>query len=391
MTRKRGNNEGSIYKRKNGAWCAQVSIDGKRLTRTFNTQKECQVWIRKTIGRIDNGLTYKKANITLKEYMDRWLASSKSSLRPKTWHQYSQIARDYILPDLGAKKLIGLSPDIVQILYDKLIMREIGIRTIRLTHSVLRRCLNQAVKLGILQRNPATVVSPPKAEHKEMKFLDEAQVQRLLITAKEKNDRYAALYQLALSTGMRQGELLGLQWKDINWDRKTAHIQRQLNRVPGGALGFSQPKTKSSIRTISLGNTTIVILKEHQKQQLHEVSNMGTRWQEFDLVFPSTIGTPTNHSNLLRQSYKPILEDAGLPKIRFHDLRHTAASLMLNHGAPILIVSKRLGHAQPSITLDVYGHIMPNMQEEVANIMDDIITPIAILDNDRLQHVAAAV
>ena len=105
---------------------------------------------------------------------------------------------------------------------------------------------------------------------------------------------------------------------------------------------------------------------------------MGVRWQEFDLVFPSTIGTPTNHSNLLRQSYKPNLKDAGLPKIRFHDLRHTAASLMLNHGVPVLIVSKRLGHSQPSITLDVYGHIMPSMQEEVANIMDDIITPIAI-------------
>lgn len=177
---------------------------------------------------------------------------------------------------------------------------------------------------------------------------------------------------------MSQGELLGLQWKDINWDRKIVHIQRQLNRVPGGVLRFSQLKTKSSIRTISLGNTTIAVLKEHQMQQFREFCDMGARWQEFDLVFPTTIGTPTNHSNLLRRSYRPLLKDAGLPEIRFHNLRHTAASLMLNHGIPVLIVSKRLGHAQPSITLDVYGHIMPSMQEEVANIMDTIITPDAI-------------
>lgn len=378
MARKRGNNEGTIYKRKNGAWSTQVSIEGKRLTRTFETQKECQVWIRETTNRIDDGLTYEKAHLTLKDFMERYLASSKSSLRPKTWHQYSQIARDHILPELGKRKLVDLHPDLVQTLYDKLLMAGIGVRTVRLTHSVLRRCLNQAVKLGIIQSNPTAAASPPKAEHKEMKFFNEAQAQQLIITAMAKEDRYTALYQLALTTGMRQGELLGLQWKDINWDRKTIHIQRQLARVPGGALGFSQLKTKSSVRTISLGTATISILKEHHRQQFHEVEQMGARWQEFDLVFPTSSGTPTNHSNIYYRSYKPLLKDAGLPQIRFHDLRHTAASLMLNHGVPILIVSKRLGHAQPSITLDVYGHIMPNMQEEAASIMDDIITPISI-------------
>ncbi|MCP4142228.1 MAG: site-specific integrase [Chloroflexi bacterium] len=299
-------------------------------------------------------------------------------MRPKTWHQYSQIARDHILPGLGKRKLVDLDPDLIQTLYDKLLMAGIGVRTVRLTHSVLRRCLNQAVKLGVIQSNPTTAASPPKAEHKEMKFFDEAQAQLLIITAMAKEDRYTALYQLALTTGMRQGELLGLQWKDINWDRKTLHIQRQLARVPGGRLNFAQLKTRSSIRTISLGNTTILVLKEHRKNQLQESEKVSARWQDNDLIFPTSTGSPTNPSNLYYRSFKQLLKDAGLPQIRFHDLRHTAASLMLNHGVPILIVSKRLGHAQPSITLDVYGHIMPNMQEEAASIMDDIITPVTI-------------
>lgn len=378
MARKRGNNEGTIYKRRNGAWCAQVSLNGKRLTRTFKTQKECQVWVRETIGRVDSGLTYEKAHLTLIDFMERYLASSKSSLRPKTWYQYNQIARDHILPELGKRKLVDLHPDIVQTLYDKLLMAGIGVRTVRLSHSVLRRCLNQAVKLGIIQSNPTAATSPPKAKHKEMKFLDEAQAQQLIVAAIVAGDRYTALYQLALTTGMRQGELLGLQWKDINWDRKTIHIRRQLTRIPGGHLSFAQLKTRSSIRTTSLGDSTTSALKQHRKKQLLESEKAGTRWQDHDLIFPTSTGSPTNPSNLYYRSFKLLLKDAELPSIRFHDLRHTAASLMLNHGVPILIVSKRLGHAQPSITLDVYGHIMPNMQEEAASIMDEIVTPIAI-------------
>lgn len=378
MARKRGNNEGTIYKRKNGTWCAQVSLDGKRLTRTFKTQKECQVWIREFAGRIDSGLTYEKAHLTLKDFMERYLASTKSSLRPKTWYQYSQIARDYILPELGERKLVDLYPDIVQALYDKLLMAGVGVRTIRFSHSILRRCLNQAVKLGIIQSNPTAAVSPPKAPHKEMKFLDEAQAQQLIFAAMATGDRYTGLYQLALTTGMRQGELLGLQWKDINWDRKTIHIRRQLSRMPGKPLSFAQLKTRSSVRTIALGDATIAALKQHQQKQLLEREKVGAHWQDYDLVFPTSTGSPTNPSNLYYRSFKLLLKNAELPDIRFHDLRHTAASLMLNHGVPILIVSKRLGHAQPSITLDVYGHIMPNMQKEAASIMDDVVTPIAV-------------
>jgi integrase len=380
MAKKRGNNEGSIHKRTNGSWRAQVSLDGKRMSRTFKTNKECVAWIRKTNNKIDKGLSYETAQYTVEAFMKRWLTNSKSSLRPKTWHQYEQITRDYISPDLGKIKLVALRPDLIQTVYDKHLDAGVGVRTVQLVHSVLRRCLNQAVKLGILQRNPTVATSPPKAEYKEMKFFDAGQAQLLLITSKAKGDRYATLYQLALTTGMRQGELLGLQWKDINWDKRILRIQRQLSRIPGGKLKYEKPKTRSSVRALSLGEATIIALKEHQMQQFHETNQAGTRWQDFDLIFPSSTGTPTNPFNLYYRSFKPLLKDAGLPDIRFHDLRHTAASLMLNNGVSVLAASKRLGHAQPSITLNTYGHLVPGIQEEIASIMDEVITPITLAD-----------
>jgi integrase len=176
---------------------------------------------------------------------------------------------------------------------------------------------------------------------------------------------------------MRQGELLGLKWQDLDWEQKTLHILRQLKYITDEGSVFTQLKTRSSARTIAIGIDTLSILKEYQQRQFNEITQVGKRWQDHDLVFPSTIGTPFNPRNLFRQ-YKILLKEAGLPAIRFHDLRHTAASIMLNHGIPVLIVSKRLGHTKPSITLDIYGHLIPSMKEQVAQTMDEVITPIEL-------------
>lgn len=377
MANKRGNNEGSIYKREDGTWRAQVTVDGKRLSFSASSYQDCREWIKSTLQQIDTGLTFDKAQITFGEFLQNWLASAKVSLRPKTWQHYHQISGDYILPSLGRIKLVDLRADLIQSLYDKKVTAGVGLRTIQLTHAVIRRCLNRAVKLGVIGVNPATAAIPPKPSLQEMKILDENQVQTLLITAKASEDRLAALYQLAITTGMRQGELLGLKWSDIEWDKRIIRIQRQLGRIPGGGLGFGTPKTNSGIRNIILGPATINLLKEHQKHQFAEMRVMGDKWQDHDLIFPSTMGTPTHPRSLLRR-FKKLLKDSGLSEIRFHDLRHTAASLMLNHGIPVLIVSKRIGHAKPSITLDVYGHLIPSMQEQAAEVMDEIVTPIQL-------------
>jgi len=377
MAIKRGNNEGSIFKRKNGTWRAQVTAGGKRLSYSGKTRSECQAWIRSTLHQVDNGLTFDKAQVTVEEFLRNSLASAKSSLRYTTWQQYSQTIRDHILPSLGDTKIVKLRPDVIQALYDNKVEEGVGLRTIQLTHAVLRRFLNRAVKLGLLPNNPSDVTSPPKPQQKEMHILDDSQVQRLIITAKTTQIRNLALYQLAIATGMRQGELLGLKWQDVDWQQRTLHIQRQLKYISDNGPVFSQLKTRSSARTIVIGKETMSLLKEHQQRQFNEITRMGKRWQDHDLVFPSTIGTPFNPRNLFRQ-YKSLLNEAGVPSIRFHDLRHTAASLMLNHGIPVLIVSKRLGHAKPSITLDIYGHLIPSMQEQVAKMMDEVITPIEL-------------
>ncbi|KAA3648860.1 MAG: site-specific integrase [Chloroflexi bacterium] len=252
-------------------------------------------------------------------------------------------------------------------------------RSVRMIHTVLHRSLSQAVQYGLLLKNPATGVNLPKRQWKEMKFYDEGQVQRLLKSAREHQPRYLALFKLAITTGMRQGELLGLKWVDLDWNRQTLHVRRQLKRRKGGGFRFASPKTNAGVRKLALGADTIQLLRVHQKLIREDKSKAGSKWKENDMMFPSLVGTPTQPDKIINR-FKRIASKAGLPEIRFHDLRHTAASLMLNNNIPLLVVSRRLGHSKPSVTLDVYGHLISNMQEDVADLMDKI-TEIKIGSN----------
>ncbi|MCH7662279.1 MAG: site-specific integrase [Chloroflexi bacterium] len=377
MAKKRGNNEGSIYKRKNGSWRALVTVQGQRLTRTFKTKRDGQEWLRKMLDEIDNGLLFESTLITMSEFMEEWLVSIEPAVRFNTFKQYKQVTEQHILPVLGKKRLRDVKPEHIQRLYNQKIRNGSSPRTVQLVHSVIHRALVHAVKLGLIPRNPDDATTPPRPKRKEMQFFDENQVQQLLITAKATNDRFTALYHLAIATGMRQGELLGLKWSDMDWEAGALQVQRQITRKKGGGFAFTPPKTKSGTRRIELGSVTLAVLKEHQQTQFNEMMAVGERWQDHDLVFPSTIGTPMDRDHL-RRRYKRLLKKAGLPDIRFHDLRHTAAALMLNNNIPVIVVSRRLGHAQPSITLDVYGHLMPTKQREVASLMDQLLTPIQI-------------
>jgi integrase len=376
MAKRRGNREGSIFERENGTWRAQVTIGGQRLSFTGQTQKECRQWIRETLEKVEGGLTFEASRVTYGEFLSNWLTSIEASLRQKTHRQYEQIVRDHIAPYLGNRRLMELQPAHIQALYDRKVREGQGLRSVQLTHAVIHRSLNHAVKLGLLGRNPDDATTPPKPKQREMAILDESQVQRLLITAQARGDRNFALYQLAITTGMRQAELLGLKWDDVDWERRTLQVGRQLKRSPGKGYYFAQPKTRSGVRQIVMGVETTKVLKRHQERLHREAIAAGEAWQEQNLIFPTPHGMPTNKRYLVTQ-FKKLLKDAGLPNVRFHDLRHSAASLMLNHGVPVLIVSKRLGHAKPSITLDVYGHFIPGMQEQAADVMDEAVTPIA--------------
>ena len=368
----RGRNEGSIFKRANGTWRAQISINGQRASYGAKSKEECLVWLRKKQDQIEGGLTYDKSKTTLDNFLINWLDSLKVSVRYTTWEQYHRSINFFILPEIGKIKLIDLRPEHIQLLYNHLLDQKIGHYTVLKVHTVLHSALSYAVRIRVIPQNPASMVLLPKEPSNEMKILDEMQVNCLLATAS--GHRWEALYHLAVISGMREMELLGLKWIDLDWDKGTLKVERQLMRPHGEGIQFSSTKTKFGKRTIKLGVKAIAVLRKHADYQRQERIAAGDKWQEFGLIFTNHNGGPIQYRNLIR-NYKKLLQDAGLPSIRFHDLRHTAASLMLNHNVPVIVVSRRLGHARPSITLDIYGHLASNAQNEVAKIMDEMIIP----------------
>lgn len=377
MARKRGQNEGTIYQRKDGLWTVQVTIQNKRISKYFRTQSECREWLRNTQSQIQNGLTLAGARTTVIEFLQQWLVTIRESVRPKTLDQYTQIVRQHIVPSLGAIKLKELRPDHIQALYNDKLDKGTSARTVLLIHAVLHRSFVVALKLGLIGRNPVDAVTRPKVKRKEMRVFTDNQARAFLSASKQ--TRHACLFHLALHTGMRQGELLGLMWKDIDWINRQIHVQRQLQRVPHAGLAFSEPKTAAGRRTIVISPTMIDALRKHLEEQEYHRKVQGAKWVENDLIFPSTLGTPLHPINLFKE-YKALLLKTGLPNIRFHDLRHTAATLMLQQGVHPKIVQERLGHANIAMTLDIYSHVLPSMQEDAALKMDELLTPIEVTD-----------
>jgi integrase len=371
MAKMRGKNEGSIHQREDGTWRAQVSLEGRRMSFSAPTRRECQAWLKKTIDQIDDGMSFASTTTALGDFMSMWLTSIRSARRQTTWDHYEQLNRTYISPNLGHIKIKDLRPDLVQRFYNHLLAENVGAYTVIKIHTMLHSALEQAVKAGLATQNVTDAVIPPSEPAKEMNVLDENQVSQFLVAARD--TRLEALIHLAVTTGMRQMELLGLKWSDLDWVRQTIKVERQLTR--GEGVQFAQPKTKYGRRVVVLGDRTIEVLRRHYERQNEERKKAGKGWKEYGLIFTTQIGTPYHFRNLLRD-FKSLLEAASLPEIRFHDLRHTAASLMLNYGIPVIVVSRRLGHAKPSITLDIYGHLMPGMQAEAAQKIDELITPV---------------
>jgi integrase len=238
-------------------------------------------------------------------------------------------------------------------------------------HYVLHHALRRALQLGLVTRNSADAVIKPKLKRAEMKVLDEIQVRSLLMTSK--GSRMEALLQLAITTGMREGELIGLKWADLDWAGRKIHIKRQIQRIKSQGLVFSSPKTAKSGRVVAIGSATIEKLREQLDRQQLERMFAGAKWVENDLFFANRIGKPMEPANLLKL-FKELLVKAILPDIRFHDLRHTAATLMLLQEMHPKIVQERLGHSDISLTLNTYSHVLPSMQEGAADKMDELVT-----------------
>lgn len=379
MATRRTSSQGSISKLPSGSWRARISLEGRRVSHTAPTRQAARDWIRSMLDQMDKGLSRKTLDIRFGEFADEWLTAMKPNLRRSTFQQYSHISRDYLIPSLKNILLRELRRDQVQALYNRL-QPNCGRPLMGKIHQVLHRALEHARLMGYIVANPADLVILPSQRAKEMKILDESQVSRLIVAAK--GARHEVLINLAIYTGMRQMELLGLKWIDIDWVRKSLIVQRQLQRKHKGEdWGFFEPKTHAGRRTITLGNKAIEMLRARYEQQRLERIAARDKWQEFGLVFTTYRGTPFEPANIFPE-FKNLLKRAGVPDIRFHDLRHTAASLMLNHGIPPFLVSKRLGHARVGTTLDTYGHLLPGADEEAVRLLDELFTPLDITGHE---------
>lgn len=367
MARNRGRGEGSIYQdKKTGRWIAQATIQGKRMSLYGRTQKEAQAKLRLLLADADKGILPPE-KLTLGEYLKRWLEDvAKPSVRPTTYRSYEQLIRVHISPLLGKVKLGDLQPAHVQKLHATMQAQGRARNTVQRAHRVLHNALNRALAWGYIQRNVCTVVHPPTPERNKLRTLTPEQVKALL--SETRGGRWDALVTLAIATGMRKGELLGLNWADVDLERGVLRVQRQLDR--DGRL--SEPKTHTARRGIHLPPSTVAVLREHRLHQNEQRLLLGPEWVDEGLVFCTHQGRPLDPRNVNRE-YKMLPRRAGLPDVRFHDLRHTAATLMLLQGAPVKVVQGRLGHSQISLTLDTYSHVLPSMDREVADKLDALL------------------
>ena len=366
MAKRRGNHEGTLYQRKDGFWCAQVSLNGRRVTKYGKSPTECREWIKVTMERIEGGLTYDSTKITLESFLRTWLGSKMLSVRPWTARGYRGTAERDILPYLGKMRLQQIQPDHLKRLYAQLKEEGKGARMIQLAHVVLHAALQQAVKEGILGRNPADAVQRPRVERREFQIFNEEQVQQFLIACS--GSPYEMLFYLALASGMRKGELLGLKWTDLDREKGILLVQRQLQQI-SGRFELVPPKTKAGRRQIQLGPETLRRLEVHRRLQ--------NPWTEDDLIFTNSLGTFLDDSKVSKE-FKKVLMKAGLPDIRFHDLRHTSISFLLDMGTPVNTVQQRSGHSKASVTTDIYGHSIGRSQEEAAEKIEEKITPVAL-------------
>jgi integrase len=236
-------------------------------------------------------------------------------------------------------------------------------------HSVLRKALKQAVLDGLIPRNVCEAVKPPKVERNEIAPLDRDQAKALLEAASSSEDRLEALYVLAVHAGMRQGELLGLKWDDVDLEAGVLRLRRALVRE-GGRVKLEDLKTAKSRRSVRLTSAAAETLRDHLERQLEEMERIGSLYQPGGLVFATESGTLINPSNLRNCSFKPLLKRAGLPDICFHDLRHTCATLLLSQGTHPKLVQELLGHATIAMTLDTYSHFLPSMGDQTVRAME---------------------
>lgn len=372
MTR-RGPGEGSIYQRKDGRWTASVHLGyegGRRIRKHFygRTRRDVQEELTTLLRAQQQGLPLgADERTTVEAFLSRWLQATAAKNRPGTVTRYEQLVRGHIVPAIGRERLVRLTPDQVQALLDARLAAGLSPRTVHHIRACLRSALNRAMRWGLVSRNAAALTDPPKVPYVEVQPLTPDQARRFIEAVR--GDRLEALYVVALATGMRQGELLGLAWDDVDLAGGSLTVRHALQRV-GGRYALVEPKTARSRRTIALPSLATVALEEHRSRQAFAQRWAGSKWSNpVGVVFTNLTGGPLDATNVTHR-LQAILAAAGLPRQRFHDLRHGAASLLIASGTPMRQVMELLGHSDIRLTMNTYAHVAPAVARDTADRMD---------------------
>jgi integrase len=333
---------------------------------TARTKREVETQVAELIHKAETGFTA-AGKLTVREFFDRWLESAAPTLRPATARRYRDVARLHIVGVIGNLRLAKLTPGDVQRLYADRLAAGLSPTSVHHIHAILHRALDQAVRWGLLMRNVTDAVDPPRRSSPEMRAWDARQVAAVM--AAGASDDLEALWRLAVFSGMRRGEILGLRWADVDLEGGELAVRRTLSRGATSRLEVGEPKTAAGRRRVSLSPSVVESLRRHRVRQLAQRLAAGPAYVDHDLVFATESGSVI-HPNALSLRFRKLIARAGVPAIRFHDLRHTNATIDLATGTHPKVVQERLGHASISETLDRYSHLTPNMQREAADRLD---------------------
>jgi integrase len=374
--RRRSAGEGSIYRAEDGRWRGSVAFtlgDGTRQRRYVSgasaseargkldaIREQLRLGTRPTAG----------PRTTIAGYLEEWIASDSGRVRWSTWRTRQSHIRLHLIPHLGRAALSALSAVDVERALARAVAGGLSPRSASHVRATLRRALADAVRDGLVARNAAADARPPRIPHRAIEYLEPAELRRLIDASRD--DQYGPVFALAATSGLRLGELLGLAWKDIDEKRGTLTVRQALAEREGG-WALTEPKSAKSRRTIPVPTIGRDALERQRRRQADQRASAGTAWQDrADLVFTDPVGRPLRPDAVTKRLHVA-LDAAGLRSIRFHDLRHSAATMMLAGGVPLAVVSDWLGHSGVAITLSHYAHVVPQLHEQAAAAVDEAL------------------
>lgn len=378
---------GSIRQRPDGRWEARYTAGrdpgtGKQIQHSVygSTQKEVRQKLAQITAAIDSGTYKEPCKMTLGQWLDIWQQDYLGGVKPATAFLYEQQIRLHIKPALGAVKLEELNAHTIQGLYNRLSRERNGKpglspKSVKNVHGILHKALQQAVGVGYIRFNPSSACTLPRAEQKEIRPLDEVQIGEFLNAID--GHRHELLYKVALFTGMREGELLGLGWDCVDFEQGTITIRRQLRREQkkGGQYYLTTPKNGKT-RTIAPAPSVMKLLRAQRARQAEQRLKAGELWEDTGMVFTNDTGGYLSYRTVY-DCFKRIVAQMGIPSTRFHDLRHTFAVSSIRAGDDIKTVQGNLGHHTAAFTLDVYGHFTEEMKRDSAERMERYIKSVS--------------